>query len=130
MIGGQLVVKGGFDDSPGADRLTGRLDISDFRLVRLPVLARLVAVASLTGIPEMLGGDGIAFRHLYAEVTRTPQRWEIRDSNAAGLALGVNLKGTVDRATDEANLTGTLVPANGINQVLNRIPLLGDILTV
>ncbi len=129
MRGGQLVVSGRFIDAPAAERLNGHLEISNFRLVRLPVLARLVAVASITGIPEMLAGEGVAFRNLYADFSRTATEWQIQDSNAAGLALGLNLHGTVDRASGRADLAGTLVPANGINQVLNSIPLLGNILT-
>jgi hypothetical protein len=47
---------------------------------------------------------------------------------AAGPAVGGTFEGVLDRKTDRIELTGTMVPAYGLNSMLGAVPILGDIL--
>ena len=42
----------------------GRLTVDDYTVVKAPVLARMLTLASLTGILNRLTGKGIEFRRL------------------------------------------------------------------
>src|SRR5262245_19462062 len=47
---------------------------------------------------------------------------------ASGPALGVTAKGTLDFIKDEVDLEGVIIPANSVNSLLGRIPVVGDVL--
>jgi hypothetical protein len=127
--GGALEVRGAFhDDEPGGP-LVGRVLIEEFRIVRAPVLARILALGSLTGISDLLSGSGIAFKRLEIPFSALDDAYTIRGARAVGSSLGIAADGTVDRAAGRLDLRGTLVPAYTINSVLGSIPLLGTLLT-
>jgi hypothetical protein len=50
-------------------------------------------------------------------------------AHAAGSAIGINSDGKIDMNSGNADLEGTLVPFSVMNNVLNSIPLIGDIIT-
>lgn len=127
--GGKLRMSGWFDDRRVESPLQGRLEISDSRIVGAPILSRLLQLASITGIPELLSGDGVAFQTINADFTMLNEIIDVKELRASGLALGVLLRGKADRGKDVLDLTGTLVPIYGLNRVLGAIPLLGDLLT-
>jgi hypothetical protein len=132
MQGGRLRVDGRYDDTdsaPGQDRLTAHVGVEDYRFVRVPVLAKLLAVASITGIPQLLTGEGIAFKELSVQLVKTTNHLEVLEGRASGLALGLTAQGTIDGPDDVADLTGTIVPVNQINRLFEAIPLIGDIVT-
>lgn len=131
--GGRLLVQGA--SAAGGDRrvIIGKAELTDFRLINAPVLARLVNSLSLPGILSLLGSDGIDFTRLEAEFT-----WEkkkaidlirVKEGKTSGASMGLTFKGTLDRAQDIMNVTGTIVPASMLNSILSNIPIVGDILT-
>jgi hypothetical protein len=127
--GGKLDVAAQFhDDEPGGP-LIGRVVVDEFRVVKAPVLARILSLGSLTGISDLLSGSGILFRRLEIPFTALDDSYAIREARAAGPALGITAEGTVDRAANRIELKGTVVPAYTINSVLGTIPLLGTLLT-
>ena len=128
--GGRLRVDGHYEDNDvRGDRLDARLGIEDYRFVRVPLLAKLLAVASITGIPELLSGEGIAFKDLSIQLAKSTNHLEIVDGRASGLALGLTAQGTIDGPDDVADLTGTIVPVNQVNRLFEKIPLIGEPLT-
>jgi uncharacterized protein YhdP len=46
----------------------------------------------------------------------------------AGSALGITAEGSLDLATDQIDLTGTIVPAYTINSLIGEVPILGQLL--
>ena len=130
MSGGRLRVAGRYQDGvSGDDRLTARLDVQDYRFVHVPLLAKLLAVASVTGIPGVLAGEGIAFKDLSVELVKSTNHLEITDGRASGLTLGLTAQGTIDGPDDVADLSGTIVPVNQVNRLFEKIPLIGEPLT-
>ena len=77
----------------------------------------------------MLAGDGIAFDQLSMPFTIFGDLLTIKDAKTTGSSLGVTASGTVDLATEETNLKGTIIPVYAVNSALGSIPLIGDLLT-
>ncbi|MBM3518147.1 MAG: hypothetical protein FJX56_09830, partial [Alphaproteobacteria bacterium] len=125
--GGTLNLSADVVDAAGHP-VRGLLQIDDFRVVRAPVLTRLLTLASLTGIAEVLRGQGISFTRFRAPFELAGDRITTTHARAVGPAIGVTVAGTIDRATDVADLAGTMVPAYTINSILGSIPILGSIL--
>lgn len=124
---GHLEIKGTLDNA--RQLLTAHMTGRDFQLIRAPFLAKLLAVASVTGIPELLGGQGIGFTVLEADFTRTATLNTLKRARMSGLTLGLTVEGTISRPAMILDLTGTIVPVYSLNGVLNSVPLLGDLLT-
>ena len=129
MTGGTLELTGTFDDSKPSSPLTGRLAVSDYRVVDAPALAQLISLMALTGILESLQGDGLSFTTLDAPFVFDGRVLEVSEARASGLSLGFTAKGRIYTAIDVVSLRGTVVPAYAINSVLGYIPLLGDLFT-
>lgn len=107
----------------------GELQITDFQLLDAPVLARLLTVASLTGIGNLLGGEGIFVDRLNVPFTLGDQILTIEDGRLSGSQLGLTGEGRVDLGQEEVDLEGTVVPVYSLNRALGQIPVIGDFLT-
>jgi hypothetical protein len=106
---------------------SGKLDINNFTMVNQPFLNRLFSAGSLTGVADLLGGQGITVDNLDVPFSSKNSVISVKDSVASG-AVGATANGYIDRPHNQIALKGTLVPAYGLNSVLSNIPLLGDIL--
>jgi len=126
--GGLLNVTGVYDDSKSGSPLSGTLTIGDFRIVDAPVLANILTVGSLTGIGDTLRGAGILFTSLEVPFSMTESRIRLNDARMSGPAIGLTMEGQIDRASDQIDMKGTLVPAYTINSFLGNVPLIGPII--
>ena len=129
MVGGRFEISGVFDDVEPGHPLTGRLLISDYRIVDAPTLAHLVSILSLTGIVESLQGDGLAFNDFDVPFVIKQGVIDINDAKATGLSLGYTAKGRIYTHAEIVDIKGTMVPAYALNSVLGNIPVLGTLLT-
>lgn len=127
LQGGLLTVSGR-RTAPGAP-LTGGFKLSDYKLTQAPILARLLQVASLTGIFDALGQSGLDFVSFDGSFTYRDGWLTIERGRTFGSSLGITVEGALDLEEDIAELTGTVVPAYTVNRVLGKIPLLGRLLT-
>ena len=128
-VGGDLLMEAlVHDDQPGTP-VTGTIKIDDYHVTEAPTLARLLTVATLTGILTELRGKGIGFSRFEMPFSIEGDILTIRDARTSGFALGVNAEGTVDLETDRVNITGTVVPAYTLNTLVDIIPIIGDLLT-
>jgi hypothetical protein len=128
MVGGQLTIKGKYDDAKPGAPLSGTFLVQKFQMVRAPLMAKLLGVLSLDGIVSTLSGKGIAFDEAVVPFIKTGDDLRIKDARAYGSALGFTAKGWMDLEQDRLDISGTVVPAYTINKILGWIPLLGDIL--
>lgn len=108
--------------------LGGTLRISDFTLLEAPLLARLLTVASLTGIGNLLSGEGIFFDRFEMPFTYRQEVLAVDRVRLSGSQLGLTADGTLDLRRDRIDLSGTIVPIYGLNWVIGKIPVLGDFL--
>ncbi len=110
--------------------MVGNFKVTDYKLTEAPVLARLLQVASLTGILSALGQrGGLDFVTLDGEFNYLQGQLEISDTRTYGSSIGITVEGTFDLEQDTVDIRGTIVPAYTINRVLGVIPLIGRLLT-
>lgn len=128
MRSGSLNLTGTFDDMVPGGPLNGHIQVDNFRIVNAPLLADLLTVGSLTGIGDTLQGEGIRFVKLDMPFQMTTERFHVLDARMSGPAIGLTIKGQVDRAEGIFDLNGTIVPAYTLNSALGAVPILGDIL--
>lgn len=107
---------------------TGLLGIDNFRLTETPTAARLLSLASLTGIGQAMSGEGLGFVRADVPFRYDGTRLHFRSARAAGPALGFTADGYLDRETEELRLVGNVIPAYSLSSVLGAIPLIGTIL--
>lgn len=104
---------------------TGTLAINDFVIVKAPVLARMLTLASLTGISDVLAGRGVRFTRLRIPFRYNKGQIVVDNARAVGSELGLTALGTADLPGDKVDIRGTIVPAYTINSALGNIPLVG-----
>lgn len=127
MIGGRLSLEAAYDDADPRQPLRGICTVTDYQLVKMPSLARLLTVAALTGIVDLLDGKGISFSNLDVPFSIVDGILELDNLRATGPALGLTAKGQVDLDHATLALAGTVVPAYVLNSALGRIPLVGSL---
>jgi hypothetical protein len=128
-VGGTLTVDALFDPTGIDGAVAGELNIQGFKVVNAPILARILSVASLIGVFDLLKGEGLPFSELVVPFVKRGDVLEIDDAYARGATIGFTFKGQVDIVADTADLKGTIVPAYLINNFWEKIPILGPLLT-
>jgi uncharacterized protein YhdP len=128
IAGGSLDLDAEIRQQHPALALEGTLRITDFTLVEAPLLARLLTVASLAGIGNLLSGEGIFFDRFEMPFTYQERVLSVDRVRLSGSQLGLTAKGSLDLANDRIDLSGTIVPIYGLNWAIGRIPILGDFL--
>jgi hypothetical protein len=111
------------------DLLSGRLEIADSSIKNSSFLARLLQLASFTGLLEILTNEGIPFDRIFINFTNKNGIINIEEAKFQGFSLGGNLKGFTDLDKQKLSLEGIIVPAYAINALLNKIPLIGQVIT-
>jgi len=106
----------------------GTVSLSDFVVMDQPFFARLFAAGSFDGPLRLLKGEGIPIAKVSAPFSSRSKVVTIKDGRASGSSIGGTFEGLVDRRSERIELTGTMVPAYGLNGALGSVPILGDIL--
>jgi hypothetical protein len=105
------------------------LKIYDFKLKELPALTKILTLASLQGIADLLSGEGIRFNEFEMNFTNNDKLMTINEIYSIGPAISILMEGYIEKEKDKIiSLRGTLVPATTINKTISSIPLIGDIL--
>ena len=103
------------------------LKIYDFKLKELPVLTKILTLASLQGIADILSGEGIGFDEFEMNFQNQGNKITIEEIYAIGPAISIMMSGYIEK-NKVISLKGTLVPATTINKAIGSIPVLGKIL--
>ncbi len=103
------------------------LKIDNFKIQEIPVLAKLLTLASLQGIADLLTGEGIRFTDFEMKFSNQNELMTIQELYAIGPAISILMEGYIQKKK-LISLRGTLVPATTINRTISSIPLIGDIL--
>ena len=103
------------------------IKIYDFKLKELPALTKILTLASLQGIADILSGEGIRFNEFEMNFRNKGNLMTIDEIYAIGPAISILMNGYVEKNT-LISLRGTLVPATTLNKVIGSLPLIGDIL--
>tara|TARA_B110000196_G_scaffold291062_1_gene277729 strand:- start:735 stop:2939 length:2205 start_codon:yes stop_codon:yes gene_type:complete len=103
------------------------LKIDNFKIQEIPVLAKLLTLASLQGIADLLTGEGIRFTDFEMKFSNKKRLMNIDELYAIGPAISIIMDGYIE-SKKLISLRGTLVPATTINRTIASIPLIGNIL--
>jgi len=116
-----------FYSSKKFDESISKLKIYDFKLKELPVLTKILTLASLQGIADILSGEGIRFDEFEMSFKNKENLMTIDEIYAIGPAISILMDGYVEK-NKLISLRGTLVPATTINKFIGSLPVLGKIL--
>lgn len=126
MRGGQLNINGKRERNK---QFVGHAKIRDFSIHNTPILAKLLTVASLSGMVNLLTGDGITFSHFDAPFEYQDELLTVKDGKAFGNVMGITLKGNYDREEEAFNINGVIAPAYGLNTFIGKLPVVGSLLS-
>jgi hypothetical protein len=104
-----------------------KLIIDNFKVKEIPALAKILSLASLQGIADLLTGEGIRFTDFEMNFTNKGKLMTIDELYAIGPAISILIEGYIEE-DNLISLRGTLVPATTINRSIASIPLIGDLL--
>ena len=126
MSGGTLSINA----KRGADKnMIGHAKIRDFNIHNTPVFAKLLTVASLSGMVNLLTGDGMAFSHFDAPFEYQNNILKVNDAKAFGNVLGISGKGSYNMRYQEFDIKGLIAPAYRLNTFIGNIPIVGSLLS-
>lgn len=125
MTGGILKIEAKRDQNKN---FIGHARIRDFSIQNTPLLAKVLTLASFSGIVDLLTGEGLSFSHFDAPFEYKNSVLFLKNATMFGNVLGLNAHGTVSKTTQDIKLKGIISPAYSINQFLGRIPLVGTAL--
>ena len=106
---------------------SSRLKIYDFKIKEVPVLAKILTLASLQGISDLLKGEGIRVDEFDMEYENKNNLTTVKEIYAIGPSISLLMDGYIEE-NKLISLRGTLVPATTINKRISKIPLIGNIL--
>lgn len=132
MQGGSIAMSlRGSADGP----LSGRVEARDFNIVNEPRIAALVSTPpsgdgrSLNqAVRGELDTSSVFFERGYSEITRSPGSLALGRGVLRGPLIGATFQGTLYDPQGNINLTGTFMPAYGLNRIFGEIPIVGAIL--
>ena len=103
------------------------LIIDNFKIKEVPIFAKLLSLASLQGMADLLTGEGIRFSDFEMKFSSNKDLTTIEEMYAIGPAVSIMMDGYIE-SKKKISLRGTLVPATTINRTIGSIPLIGNIL--
>jgi len=122
--GGKLLYNLVYDNDGSASKMT----IENFKVVKAPAFAKLLTLADLGGIADLLSGEGMSFDILEINMKSDKNVSSVEEILALGPSLSVLMDGYIEKKTGLISLSGTLVPAKTLNSLISKIPVVGNIL--
>ncbi len=128
-------VKGGYGHldfafTPGATDAprAGALEAHDIRVVKAPLFAKIFAAGSLTGLADLMNGDGIELQNARADFSIKNGEISLKEARATGPSVGITGEGAFSIDGDRRlTLRGAVAPAYQVNSFLGKTPVIGDL---
>ena len=115
--------------------MVGQIDARDFNIVNEPRIATLVSTPPASdgrSLNQAVRGDldtsSVYFERGYTEIARAPGSLALSNGVLRGPLIGATFQGTLYDPQGNINLTGTFMPAYGLNRIFGEIPIIGAIL--
>jgi len=121
---GKLLYNSVTDDKSSASKIT----IEDFKVTKAPAFATLLTLADLRGFADLLSGQGMSFDFLEMNLRDDVNVTTIDEILALGTSVSLHMNGYIEKKTGLVSLSGTLVPAKTLNNLVSKIPVVGKIL--
>jgi hypothetical protein len=133
MQGGKLVVS--LSAPSSRDPLDGAVDIRNFTIVQDPSLARLVTSRPTDGgrslneaVQKRIDVSSVEFRQGFSKISVNNGYVKLDRGILRGPAIGTTFQGTLLDPQGNMSITGTFMPAYGLNSIFGALPLVGQIL--
>ena len=104
-----------------------KLKIENFKLINAPDLIQLLSLADLGGLVDLAKGEGLSFDLLEINMEEDKNFLKINEILALGPSMSVLMEGYSDNKNGLVSLRGTLVPAKTLNNLISKIPVIGNI---
>ncbi len=127
VAGGSLIFDAVMLNAPGSPIRNGELVLRKFAVRNEAALAELDS----RGKPKKSGPrvDGVSFKRLRMPFRTDAKFVRLCDVELKGSDLGGVARGVIRKSDGAIDITGTMIPAQSINGLLDDVPLLGQILT-
>lgn len=132
MEGGAIAVAlAGAADGP----MRGTVDARNFQIVNEPKLESIVSTTP-TGdrrslnqaVKADIDTSRVQFERGYAEIVKGSGLLKVANGVLRGPLIGTTFQGTLYDQNDNMDMTGTFMPAYGINRIFGELPLVGALL--
>lgn len=125
---GRLTVESTFSEDSDGKIAQGLVQIQDFTAIKTPVLGKLLTLASLKGISDLLNNKGIQFKRFSAPFHISNSIITLHNAKTAGSSIGITCEGTINMKENVVDLSGAVVPAYAVNKILGDIPVVGNLI--
>jgi hypothetical protein len=122
--GGKLLYSSVFDKTGSKSKIT----LENFKVIKAPAFAKLLTLADLGGIADLLSGEGMSFDLLEIRMKQDDNVTTIEEILALGPSVSVLMDGYIEKKSGLTSLSGTIVPAKTLNSIISKIPVVGNIL--
>ncbi len=129
VTGGQLSLSARISGPRGKRHTVGLITARDFRIKDSPMMAQLLTLGSLSGLRDILTGDGIGFDRFEVDFDLGEGTLLLKDGRGMGSQLGVRMSGRLYDGQKKLDIQGTLAPAYTLNTVLDYVPVVGSMLS-
>jgi len=123
LSGGKLL----FTSRINKTKSFSQLKIEDFKVVNAPGVIKLLSLADLRGLADLTEGEGLSFDTLEINMEKNKNFLKLNEILALGPSMSVLMEGYEDK-NGLTSLRGTLVPAKALNNIISKIPVIGNII--
>ena len=121
--------------STGTDAWDGTLDIRNFAIVNEKKLSTIVSTPSgrngqslNSAVKHNIDTTSQSFQRAFARLVLRKGSVMVENGVVRGIQVGATFQGTVKDANGNIDLTGTFMPAYGLNRLFAEVPIVGFIL--
>ncbi|WP_037149356.1 AsmA-like C-terminal domain-containing protein [Rhizobium freirei] len=121
--------------SIGQDDWDGSLDIRNFSIVDENKLSTIVSTPSgkngkslNSAVKDNIDTRAQSFERGFARLVLRDRTLSVENGVVRGVQVGATFQGTVKDANNKMDLTGTFMPAYGLNRLFAEVPLVGFLL--
>jgi len=107
----------------------GHVELRDSTLAASPGLTRLLQGLSLPGLLSALRGEGLEFALWESDFRYAKSVADLSDAHGVHSSLILRFDGSVDLERNISDLRGTAVPFDSANRLIDRVPVLGGLIT-
>ena len=123
LTGGNMLFISNFDENSSESNIS----IENFKVKNAPGFVKLLSLADLGGMADLVSGDGLSFEKMEIKFSKDKKILKIEELYAIGPSISILMDGYVENKTGLTSIRGTMVPAKTLNTLISKIPIVGDI---
>ncbi|MDV7339421.1 DUF3971 domain-containing protein [Terasakiella sp. A23] len=127
MQDGELLIEGILNDQVVGRPLVGTIQVDNYRITKVPALAKVLSLVGITGVIDSLQGEGLGFLSLTSPFKYNNGVIELKEGRTNGVSIGLTWEGKLYTHANAAQVRGTVVPAYSLNSLLGNVPILGNL---